>query len=57
MNGLKQFLREELGAVITAEYVIFLAAIGIILVVGIAALFGGLQNLFNAYSTYFQPPS
>ena len=53
VSRIKAFLRDE-GGVVSAEYVIFLAALGIICIVGILALFGGLGSLFSAYATYFQ---
>lgn len=56
VSGLKAFLRDQGGAV-AAEYVILLAALGICCVAGIVILMGGLNSLFSAYATYFQPPS
>jgi Flp pilus assembly pilin Flp len=49
----KKFFKEDQGGPIAAEYVIFVAAIGIILAVGVAALFNGMSDLFGAWSGYF----
>jgi Flp pilus assembly pilin Flp len=48
----KKFLKEEKGVVAT-EYVIFVAAIGIIMAVGVYALTDAMKNLFTAWSYYF----
>jgi Flp pilus assembly pilin Flp len=49
----KKFLKEDQGGPITTEYVIFVAAIGIIMGVGVVALFNGMSALFGAWSGYF----
>lgn len=56
MKRVNHFWREESGAILATEYILFVAAIGIILAVGIWALQDGLAALFGAYSQYFQPP-
>ncbi len=48
----KDFLREDQGA-ITAEYVVFVAAIGIIMAVGVTVLFNAMKALFGAWAGYF----
>jgi Flp pilus assembly pilin Flp len=50
--NLKRFLEDEQGVVAT-EYVIFVAAIGILMAVGVSALFGAMSNLFGAWARYF----
>lgn len=52
MNIRNFFRGDQSGAVVT-EYVVFVAAIGIILVVGVAALFNGMKALFGNYAQYF----
>jgi Flp pilus assembly pilin Flp len=49
---IKKFLQEDRGAIVT-EYVIFVCVIGIILAVGVTALFNGMRNLFGAWAGYF----
>lgn len=49
----KKFLKEDQGGPIATEYVIFVAAIGIIMAVGVAALFNGMKDLFGAWAGYF----
>jgi Flp pilus assembly pilin Flp len=48
----KRFLKEEEG-VVTAEYVVFVAAIGILMAVGVGVLFNAMHNLFSAWAGYF----
>jgi Flp pilus assembly pilin Flp len=48
----KKFLKEEKGVVAT-EYVVFVAAIGIVMAVGVAVLYGALRDLFVAWAGYF----
>ena len=57
MKKLKHFWRDERGGVLATEYILFVAAIGIILVVGVAVLFGGLSALVGAYAGYFSKGS
>ena len=57
MKHMKHLFSDDQAGVLAAEYVIFVAAIGIILVVGVAALLGGMSDLFAAWSNYFQAPS
>lgn len=49
---LKRFLAEERG-VVTAEYVVFVAAIGILLTAAAVVMFNGMANLFSAWAGYF----
>lgn len=49
----KDFLKEENGGAITAEYVIFVAAIAIIMAVGVGVLFNAMRALFGAWAGYF----
>lgn len=48
----KDFLRADQG-VIELEYVLFAAAIGIILIVGVGVLFNAMGNFFTTWATYF----
>jgi Flp pilus assembly pilin Flp len=48
----KKFLKEEKG-VVAMEYVIFVAAIGIILAAGVAVLYNSMGTLFAAWGSYF----
>jgi Flp pilus assembly pilin Flp len=50
--NLEKFLKEEKG-VVAAEYVIFVAAIGTLLAVGVFALTGAMSDLFTAWAGYF----
>ncbi len=50
--NIRNFYQEEQGAVVT-EYVVFVAVIGVILAVGVTALFNGMSSLFNAWAQYF----
>jgi Flp pilus assembly pilin Flp len=49
----KKFLKEDQGGPITTEYVLFVAAIGIIMGVGAVVLFNGMRDLFGAWAGYF----
>ncbi len=49
---LKGFMSQEGGSV-AAEYVIFVAAVGILLIVGVGVLFGSLSGLFGSWANYF----
>lgn len=53
----KNFLREEQGGPVTTEYVVFVAAIGIIMAVGVITLYNGMAAVFNAWAGYFAAPS
>jgi Flp pilus assembly pilin Flp len=53
MQRLKDFFRQESG-VVSAEYVIMVAVLGIVAAAGIWALWGALGDLFGAYASYFQ---
>jgi len=48
----KKFLKDEKG-VIATEYVIFVAAIGMLLTVGVGLLFNSMGGLFSSWATYF----
>lgn len=49
----KRFLKEENGGPVTMEYVIFVAAICILMAAGVEVLFKGMSNLFGAWANYF----
>ncbi len=38
---------------VAVEYVVLVAAVGIILIVGVAALFNSMSGLFNQWANYF----
>lgn len=44
-------------ASVAVEYVVFVAAVGIILIVGVAALFNSMSGLFNQWANYFNSQS
>jgi Flp pilus assembly pilin Flp len=50
--SLIEFLKDDQG-VVSVEYVIFVAAIGMLLIVGVSALFNAMSNLFGAWAGYF----
>jgi Flp pilus assembly pilin Flp len=50
--SLKKFWKEDQGSVVT-EYVIFVAAIGVLLAAGVYVLFNGMSTLFGAWANYF----
>jgi len=54
---LRNFLQEEQGGPVTTEYVVFVAAIGIIMAVGVFALYNGMSAVFNAWAGYFAAPA
>ena len=49
---IKKFLAEDQG-VVTVEYVIFVAVIGVTLAAGVWVLFNGMSALFSAWTGYF----
>jgi Flp pilus assembly pilin Flp len=49
----EKFLKEDKGGPITTEYVVFVAAIGILMAVGVGVMFNGMSNLFGAWAAYF----
>lgn len=49
---IKEFFREQKGVVAT-EYVIFAAAIGILMAVGVGVLLNAMGNFFTSWATYF----
>ena len=51
--SLSEFVKDDQG-VIPVEYVVFAAAIAIILSVGVAALMGGMSSYFNSWATFFR---
>ena len=55
--GYRNFLREEHGGPVATEYVVFVAAIGIIMAVGVFALYNGMEAVFNAWAGYFAAPT
>ena len=54
---LRNFFREEQNGTVATEYVVFVAAIGIILAVGVFALYNGMEAVFNAWAGYFTAPN
>jgi Flp pilus assembly pilin Flp len=50
--NIKKFLDDDQGVMAT-EYVIFVAAVGIIMAVGATALFNGMKSVFGAWASYF----
>jgi Flp pilus assembly pilin Flp len=54
--NLKKFLADDQAAVVT-EYVVFVAAIGIIMAAGVYVLFNGMSTLFGAWAGYFRAGS
>jgi len=48
----KEFFQEEKG-VVAMEYVIFAAAIGILLAVGVGVLLDAMGNFFASWAGYF----
>jgi Flp pilus assembly pilin Flp len=51
----KRFFQEDRGGPVTAEYVVFVAAIGILMAVGVGVLFNAMSRLFSAWAGYFMP--
>jgi Flp pilus assembly pilin Flp len=49
---IKRFLQEDQGAVVV-EYVILVAAAGLVLAIGVGVMFSGMSDLFNAWAGYF----
>ena len=49
---LKRFMQGNEG-VIASEYVVFVAAIGIILVLGVWLLFTSISGVYSAWGNYF----
>jgi Flp pilus assembly pilin Flp len=49
---IKKFLTGDQG-VIATEYAIFVAAIGVILAVGVTTLFKAMSGSFSAWANYF----
>jgi Flp pilus assembly pilin Flp len=47
-----RFIREDEG-VIAVEYIVFLAGIGTVLIIGVALLFNALSTFFGSWATYF----
>jgi Flp pilus assembly pilin Flp len=54
--ALRQFLLEDQASIPT-EYVIFVAAAGTLLVVGVAVLFRAMSGFFNDWAAYFRSGS
>ena len=46
------FLKEDQGAVVV-EYVILVAAAGLVLAAGVWVMFNGMSDLFKAFASYF----
>ena len=54
--ALMRLLARDEGSV-AVEYVVFVAAVGIILIVGVAALFNSMSGLFKQWAQYFNSQS
>ena len=50
--SVKEFFREDKG-VIAAEYIIFVAAVGILMAVGVGIMFTAMGNFFGSWAAYF----
>jgi Flp pilus assembly pilin Flp len=50
--NVRNFYEEDHGTVVT-EYVVFVAVIGVVLAIGVTALFSGMTTLFTAWAKYF----
>jgi Flp pilus assembly pilin Flp len=50
------FLKDDQG-VVSLEYLLFVAAIAIILTVGVAALMGGMSSYFSNWADFFNSGS
>jgi len=50
--NIKKFLQEDDGAV-AVEYVILVAAAGVVLAIGVTVMFMGMSDLFAAWAGYF----
>jgi Flp pilus assembly pilin Flp len=48
----KRFLQSDEG-IVSTEYIIFVAAIGTLLVVGVAFLFNAMGSFFQSWAAYF----
>lgn len=57
MASVRDFLKEEWGGVITTEYVLFVIAVLLILIVGVFYLTDTMSLLFGKYALFFQAPS
>ena len=51
--NIRNFFKGDQGGPVTLEYVIFVAAIGIIMAVGVTVLFNAMTALFTAWAQYF----
>ncbi len=47
-----KFLQEDKG-VIAVEYIVFVAAIGTVMIIGVTLLFDALSAFFGSWATYF----
>jgi Flp pilus assembly pilin Flp len=48
---------ENNQAAVAPEYVVFVAAVGILLIVGVGVLFTSMSGLFNGWASYFNVSS
>ena len=53
----KEFFTEEEDGMLSTEAVVLIAAIGIILTLGVTALFNGMNTYFNAWANFFSTGS
>ena len=49
----KEFLRGEDGGPLSAEMVILIAAVGLLLGVGVSLLYNAMSNYFASWATFF----
>jgi Flp pilus assembly pilin Flp len=49
---IKKFLQED-GGMVATEYVMFVAAIGILMAVGVGILFSAMSDFFSSWASYF----
>ncbi|MGP8051781.1 MAG: hypothetical protein ACLPYB_14385 [Desulfobaccales bacterium] len=53
---LKKLVKHDQASVAT-EYVVFVAAVGILLIVGVGVLFSSMSGLFSGWASYFNVSS
>ena len=54
--NIKKFLKNN-QATVAIEYVVFVAAVGILLIVGVGVLFKSMSGLFSGWASYFNVSS
>jgi Flp pilus assembly pilin Flp len=53
----KNFFTEEEDGTLSTEMVVLIAAIGLVLTVGVYALFGAMSGYFNSWAKFFNGSS